>query len=105
MDTLPRSGLDIAVDIAVTQASVVHATTSLMAAQAMDTWPSLVNVSRWSARIRARTGNAVILIETAINRENGSIGESGARRCNGRASAKPAEKGMTMLSKPARPAT
>jgi hypothetical protein len=91
--------------MAVIHASKVHAVASSKAAQAMATCPRDVALRRWSVRIRASTGKAVMLIETATNSENANIGADGASVCSGRAKARPAPKGTRMLSRAERPAT
>src|SRR6266404_584067 len=84
--------------IAVTHASMVHPVTSSNAAQAIDRCPSLVCVRPRSDRIRARTGNAVMLIETPMNKANGRPGVDGAAKARiSRDKTIPAEKGRMML--------
>src|SRR5439155_699331 len=86
--------------IAVTHASMVHPVTPSNAAQAIDRCPSRVCVRPRSDRIRARTGNAVMLMETPINKANGKPGVDGAAKArNWRDKTIPAEKGRMMLSR------
>src|SRR6266852_8098652 len=85
--------------IAGTHASMVHAVTSSHAAQAIDRCPSRVCVRPRSDRMRARTGNAVMLIETPMNRANGRPGVDGAAKArNSRDKTIPAENGRMILS-------
>ena len=61
-----------ATTIIVIAARISHPTASLNAAQVIASTPIRVRVSPWSARIRARTGNAVMLIADPMNSANGS---------------------------------
>ena len=61
----------LAFAMATTNARMLHAVTSSVAAQAMAVLPKAVLVSPRSSRIRASTGKAVIDIDTPMKRANG----------------------------------
>src|SRR5688572_11855285 len=84
---------------ATTKASKHHAVTSSTAAQAMAMAPSLLFVSWRSARIRASTGNAVMLIAAPRKRTNDVNFTSGgdSRGYRYRARTAPRANGTTML--------
>ena len=79
-------------EMATIQARKDQATTSLRAAHAIATCPSLVALSFWSERIRASTGNAEVLMETAMIKRERQHWRCHGEDVQGLASAKPQDK-------------
>jgi hypothetical protein len=76
MQEIRRSALTIAT----TNARIVHAVTSSVAAHAIAVAPKGVLVSPRSSNIRARTGKAVMLMEMPMNKANARKVVFGAAR-------------------------
>ena len=96
----PLAPCIVALATASTAARMHHAVASSIAAAAIAMEPTR-DVSRLrSSRIRASTGNAVMLMAAPMNKANGrKATPSGARSaCNGFASATPNRNGATMLA-------
>ena len=86
--------------IIVIAARISQPTASSNAAHVIASTPIRVRVSPWSARIRARTGNAVMLIADPMKSANGnSATPSGAYGCQATtATALPSANGTAMLT-------
>ena len=85
---------------------MIHASTSAMAAEDSDSWPSRVWVMPRSLRMRAMIGKAVIDIAAAMNSANGQkpTPAGASEPCSSGAMPMPSAIGSSTLSTPTSPA-